>query len=508
MTDFHLDPARSVLQRHFGFPSFRPGQEAAILAALQGRDSLTVLPTGGGKSLCFQVPAMMRPGVALVVSPLVSLMKDQTDRLRSAAISAGMIHAGLTYGAQDAVLRAAERGDVRLLYIAPERLDDPGFRRRLTRLPVHLLAIDEAHCISQWGHDFRPSYLRLARVRDLVGRVPVMALTATATPDVRRDIGEQLGLVDPVQTITGLDRPNLSFRHLRVGGGAERDAALLATVRRARGAVIVYCVTIRQVNAAMSVLQRGGIRAAAYHASLTSDERCSVQEAFMEGTLPVVVATSAFGMGVDKPDVRMVAHYQIPGSVEAYYQEAGRAGRDGEAAECVLIGNRGADSVIHDFFRGCRYPQATHVRVLLDTARQIGATTPTGAVPVDEMVAKAASHEKPAFVRGALERLHAAGVFASPRMSAGPLRGRDIDGPVWLAQPEATAEAALPWSEIERGRAAQEAMLEAMRGYLRTSGCRRSYLLSYFGETARVPCGACDRCRDDDGAAPPSRTPG
>jgi ATP-dependent DNA helicase RecQ len=408
-----LDAARTALRRTFKFPGFRLGQEQAIMAALRGHDTLTVLPTGGGKSLCYQVPALVTDGLTLVVSPLISLMKDQTDALLSRDVPAGLINSTVPEKEQEETLRKAEAGALRMLYLAPERLDSEAFRRRLPRLPVRLLAVDEAHCISQWGHDFRPAYLKLARVHEMVGRVPVMALTATATPRVRDDIVRVLGLQDPVVTLGGFDRPNLFLRHVHVRDRDEREVALVREVSGVQGSVVVYCATVKMVVRAVQLLSDAGVRVLGYHARMKDDQRARVQDAFMRGEVPVVVATNAFGMGVDKPDVRKVVHAQMPGSLEAYYQEAGRAGRDGHPAECVLLADADYDAGVHEFFIDCNYPRPAHVDALLRVARARPALSPASAAPAADLVQDAAGVDEPAFVKGAWNRLREAGVFGA-----------------------------------------------------------------------------------------------
>jgi ATP-dependent DNA helicase RecQ len=334
----------STLQRHFGHGSFRAGQEALVRAVLDGRDVLAVMPTGSGKSLGFQLPALILPGRTLVVSPLISLMKDQVDELNRRGIRAAALHSMLTGEARGDALRAARHGELRLLYVAPERFASDQFVELLRDLPIARFVIDEAHCVSEWGHDFRPDYRRLRaaaaacrRGDGREGRTPVAAFTATATPEVRDDIVDLLGLVRPHVIVAGFDRPNIHLRVRPVAGETEKHRILAGIVGNRRA--LVYASTRKKAEAAAGALQAAGIEAAAYHAGLDDDERTRVQEAFASGAVRVVCATNAFGMGIDRPDVDAVIHVDITASVEAYYQEIGRAGRDGREAEATLLWN-------------------------------------------------------------------------------------------------------------------------------------------------------------------------
>ncbi|MBI4540041.1 MAG: RecQ family ATP-dependent DNA helicase [Gemmatimonadetes bacterium] len=355
-----LQDARHALRAFFGYGDFRGAQEAAITAVLAGRDVLVVMPTGGGKSICYQVPAAVLAGVTLVVSPLISLMKDQVDALAAVKLPATFINSSITASEIRHRLAAARRGDVKLLYVAPERFDSAQFRDALRELEVALLAVDEAHCISIWGHDFRPSYLRLGAVRAAFA-CPAIALTATATPRVRRDIVRYLRLRRPAQLVRGFDRRNLRWYVAAPRDEAEKAALLERLVRETSGSGIVYAATRKSVETVRRRLARLGIAVDAYHAGLADADRERVQEAFMAGTTRVVVATNAFGMGIDKPDVRLVVHYQTAGSLEAYYQEAGRAGRDGMPADCVLL-HRYADRFTHEFLIDQSFPEPELVK--------------------------------------------------------------------------------------------------------------------------------------------------
>jgi ATP-dependent DNA helicase RecQ len=572
-----LTAARSILRSAFGYDNFRPGQEPAIESVLAGRDTLVVLPTGGGKSLCFQVPALVLPGLTVVVSPLISLMKDQVDALESRGLPAAFINSSLTSSQVSDRLGRATRGELKLLYLAPERFDYGNIAERLRRMGVSLLAVDEAHCISQWGHDFRPSYLRVKDVREKLGAPPTIALTATATPVVRDDIALQLGLRDPRVIITGFNRTNLTYHVLPARNDAEKDAQLVQTLHSNEGLGIVYASTRKAVDRLSSMLERSGIAAAAYHAGLDDRHRRDVQESFMGERLRVIVATNAFGMGIDKANVRLVVHHSMPGTLEAYYQEAGRAGRDGGHSDVYLI-HSFPDRFTHEFFIRGSYPERAtieavysalvkqaqrgqHPQDLSVIASLVGGKTSereaessvrilinAGAV-VDEVASTAnvrirllatpqrikrelGESSDPALgilralwriggeklQTGAAVNLDALPPGLAGAQTAAPLlddlQSRQLivwerlGGGLRLVSPElAVQRLAIDWAMLARRRAAELSKLDAVQRYAYWKGCRRGFVLRYFGDPAAMSkCDGCDNCLGIAVARPPAGT--
>ncbi|EHB67925.1 DNA helicase RecQ [Paenibacillus lactis] len=332
----NMDAAREYLQRYYGYPDFREGQKKIVDSLLHGRDTLGIMPTGGGKSICYQIPALMHPGLTLVISPLISLMKDQVDALTTAGINAAYINSTLSGKEVNERIRAAKRGDLKLLYVAPERLELDWFREEMASLDISIVAVDEAHCVSQWGHDFRTSYLSVAPfVAELPGRPIVAAFTATATPEVMEDMQRLLRLDDPQVFVTGLGRDNLEMSVLR--GENKREFVLNYAASHTHQPGIIYAATRKEVDDLCQRLQANGLLAGRYHAGMSDAERAESQEAFLYDDIRVIVATNAFGMGIDKSNVRYVIHYNMPKNMESYVQEAGRAGRDGEPSQCILL---------------------------------------------------------------------------------------------------------------------------------------------------------------------------
>ena len=354
MTTYHASFEEAL--RRFGLETFRPGQREVIESIVAGNDCMCVMPTGGGKSLCYQLPSLIRPGLTIVVSPLIALMKDQVDALGKRGIPAALINSSLSTSEQQQRLQDVAQGKYQLVYVAPERLRNNRFLEAIRATPIQLLAIDEAHCISQWGHDFRPDYTRIGHFREWLGGVQTVALTATATPRVREDIVQVLGLQRPKQFMSGFARPNLHFGVVSCSNDREKDEQLERFLRSTDGSGIIYAATRKRCEALVELLsQKLQLPVGAYHAGLLPEQRRAIQERFMKNQLRVIVATNAFGMGIDKPDLRFVLHYNMPGSLEAYYQEAGRAGRDGQQSVCVLLYSF-QDRYIQEFFIENNYP--------------------------------------------------------------------------------------------------------------------------------------------------------
>ncbi|MFC1678328.1 RecQ family ATP-dependent DNA helicase [Patescibacteria group bacterium] len=357
---------RELLKLHYGYDSFWPGQEKTIDNILANKSTVVIMPTGGGKSLCYQLPALVLDGVTIVISPLIALMKDQVDNLTRIGIPATFINSSITFSETINRLEAVKKNQYKLLYIAPERFYNQEFKDALKDMQVSLFAIDEAHCISQWGHDFRPSYLKLCEAIELVGNPPVMALTATATPEVREDIIKQLDLQNPELVITGFARPNLQFGVIHANERNKPSYILDAinSVRDESG--IIYVGTRARADDLLQILLENDIEAVSYHAGMETEERKWIQENFMKGKAKVIVATNAFGLGIDKANIRYVIHYDMPGTVEAYYQEAGRAGRDGSPSFCMLLYNS-RDRHLQEFFIKGDNPPPETIREIYET---------------------------------------------------------------------------------------------------------------------------------------------
>ena len=485
-----IDRAREKLQEIFGFEDFLDGQEGVIEQILSGRDGSVVMPTGGGKSLCYQLPALCRGGVTLVVSPLIALMKDQVDALEERGVAVTLINSTLTWNEQKERLEGMKNGAYRLVYIAPERFRASSFMSALSDVKIEMVAIDEAHCLSQWGHDFRPDYMRLGKALEDMGRPQCVALTATATPIVREDIRGVLNLREPFESISGFERPNLSFTITPVEKVAQKYGRLKKVLAENKTG-IVYCATRKKVEEVAETIHSWGLKCIAYHGGMSDQEREDTQNAFISREADIAVATNAFGMGIDRSDVRFVVHFEIPGSVEAYYQEAGRAGRDGEASVCELLFNY-ADTRTQEFFIDGVNPGPGMIRdvyqFFLNEADENYEVHRTLDEIKDAIGAK--NGMAVGAVLGSLIRGRWVERFDVPGMRA---KGTRLLKPDVLTRDLTLDEAALEEKE-RRDREKLEKMVQLC--YANT--CRQQWVLEYFGEVDAPVCGSCDVCRGEE----------
>ncbi len=481
-----FDQAQSALEQHFSFSAFREGQADVIRAVLEGRDCVVVMPTGGGKSLCYQLPALLFPGVTLVVSPLIALMKDQVDALNARQIPATVINSSISFDQQMSRLRAMADGQFRLVYVAPERFRNERFVEALKAVRVSLFAVDEAHCISQWGHDFRPDYLRLrSAVEALTNgdtRPQVIALTATATPKVRDDIAAQLGMKNHSSFIAGFDRPNLALRVMHCKTEKERIARAAQLVKSSGGAGIIYTATRKAVEEVSFQLQELGLRVVAYHAGLPESARTKAQDRFMSGELQAIVATNAFGMGVDKRDLRFVTHYNMPGSIEAYYQEVGRAGRDGLPSVCTLLFNY-IDTRTHEFFIEGNYPEPDLVREVYDCLK--GVESEDVNLNAREIAPRIGVRNEMA-INTALVLLEKAGHIE---------RGQGSNSGIRMIDRVSRFQLRVDWNDLANRRAAEERKLREMLNFAYHENCLRRFILHYFGDRKHAANCRCSNCQ-------------
>ena len=484
-----MDP-REQLRELFGFEAFRPGQAEAVAAALNDRDALVVMPTGSGKSVCYQLPALIRDDVTLVVSPLVSLMQDQVSALeRIAPGRVALVNAQRGFAANASALQRMREGSVRLLYVAPERFGSPKFVEAIAGVRVGLFVVDEAHCVSQWGHDFRPDYFTLADAAQRVRARGTLALTATATPRVADDIVRRLRLREPVRVTTGFDRPNLSFAVIQCRGALDKERRLAAALAEPEALPAIVYAGTRDASErlARSLAASVDPTAIAYHAGMDRGARAAAQERFMSGEARVIVATNAFGMGIDKSNVRTVCHATVPGSLEAYYQEAGRAGRDGRPARCLLFAEQ-RDKGLHVFF-------IQRARVGIEAIERVGERLNWAGidgrydVPLSELRGIASERRDDDAVKAIIGHLARAGVLtpapAPPDRAAGAITGVFDRRAAALCHSSAREAERVRWGQYR-----------AVWEYVEEERCRRAALLAHFGDRSRgapsVDC--CDVC--------------
>lgn len=486
---------RAALREKFGFESFQPGQEEVVTRVVAGQDTLAILATGAGKSLTYQLPALLLDGTTVVVSPLIALMKDQIDMLRELGVKDVVaLNSTLSEDQEAAALERISSKTIKIVFVTPEKLEDENFMSLLQSIDVPLFVVDEAHCISQWGHDFRPAYLALGHVIERLNHPTVLALTATATPAVREDILHQLGIPNVKPIVKGFDRPNLIYGVRRAEKEADKLKILKALFQNdeLEGTGIIYTATIKNALEVQKYLQDNlDIPAAVYHSKLQKQDRTAVHELFMAEHIRAVVATNAFGLGIDKPNIRFVVHYDLPGSVEAYTQEAGRSGRDGLPSRCILI-YRMSDTRVQNYFLTGKYPDIEEVQKVFGTLEIFGAQQ--GGVsmtdlrkilqlPLTKLKVILALLKKGGFIETLSRSKYA--------LTDAARKNRDL---------------VLNLANYETKKSYDQSKLAMMLQYAETTSCRRRFILNYFGEDYEsANCGACDNCLRVQAAAPSAR---
>ena len=469
---------RRIMREKFGFADFRPGQEAAIRSVLDGHDTLAVLPTGLGKSMIYQMAEQVLHGPTVIISPLIALQRDQVESIEESNVGkAALVNSTMRESKREEVLQDLEKGELNYLFLAPEQFSNEDTLQQIKAARPALFVVDEAHCISEWGHDFRPEYLRLGAIVEAIGRPTILALTATAAPTVREEIIERLGMREPQVIVQGFDRPNIWLGVETFREEHDKKKALIERVVETEKPGIVYAATRKHAEDIAETLRMREVKAAFYHAGMRPHEREEVQEQFMTDEIEVIVATTAFGMGIDKPNVRFVFHYDISDSVDSYYQEIGRAGRDGNDAKAILF-YRPEDMRIHRFFAG-----GGHIDV--DQVEQVAQVVQESKEPVVLRELNERTHLSRSKLAEALSRLEEAGVVKT--LGSGEI----VAGNEEIALDEAIEQVI---KEHESHRQYDKSRLDMMVGYAEVQDCRREYLLNYFGEEIDDPCGFCDNC--------------